>query len=361
MTSINQYHCLPFYEWLIDNDRQCPVNSPVQRLPTFQVEFESNVSAASAKLVSVTGSVGAPTYNINLDIDNVSGGPGYVTHDGNQDLGQDPGLYRVRLVVDGTVYWSHAINCSYCWNEQEFHGEVDAETSGMGFLFTAHFDEAPALAHEIDIDYGSGWQRLAADDGEFLYSLLTDNQAYIRFKVWIDDVLFWKDYLFEYDDENPDPGTTGTLTLVNVGGEDYHVYGYFEFWNNTDLPGFGALYQNGYKQRIYVEAQRNEPGVVNEEAFLTNGEGVDTLDSVKVAQVLNMEFYPIPDAVILPLTSARWHNNIRWVTAANVETFVGSKVAVTPSPVDDAPCSRAAVALEVNRTFVSCNENQTLV
>src|SRR5690606_5955518 len=93
----------------------------------------------------------------------------------------------------------------------------------------------------------------------------------------------------------------------------------------------------------------------------TNGEGVDTLDSVKVAQVLNMEFYPIPDAVILPLTSARWHNNIRWVTAANVETFVGSKVAVTPSPVDDAPCSRAAVALEVNRTFVSCEENQTLV
>ena len=361
MNSINQYHCLPFYAWLIDNDRSCPVNSPVSKIPPFQIEFESNVSAASADLVSFTGSVGDPVYSINLDIDNVSGGPGYVTHMGDQDLGQDPGLYRVRLEVDGEIYWSHVINCAYCWNEQEFHGEISAETEGMGFLFTASFDEAPAIAHEIDIDYGSGWERLATDDGEFLYSLLTDNQAHIRFKVWIDDVLFWKEYLFEYDDENPDPETTGTLTLLGVGGENYHIYGYLEFWSDTDMPGFGALYQNEYKQRLYVEGHRNEPGVVNEEAFLTNGEGVDTLDSVAVAQVLNIEFYPIPDAAILALTSARWHNNARWVTAANVDIFTASKISVSPSPVEDAPCSRALIGLEINRTFVSCTENQTLV
>lgn len=360
MNSINQYHCLPFYNWLIDNDRNCPINSPVTNLPMFQVEFDSNVSSASAELVGIDGNA-ENSISFTVEIDNVSGGPGYVTHFGNEDGGQDPGLYRIRLVVDGSVYWSHVINIAYCWNEQEFHGEVSAVTSGDGFLFTAFFDENQLLSHEIDIDYGTGWQRLATDDGDFLYSLLTDNQAHIRFKVWIDDVLFWKEYLFEYDDMDPDPGTTGTLTLIGDGGENYHVYGYLEWYNSTDIPGFGALYQEGYKQRLYVEGQPGEPGVVNEESFLTSGEGVDVLDSVQIAKLLNLEFYPIPDAVILALSAARYHDTIAWVTCAGIRRHEGSKVSITTAPIEDAPCSRAQIALEVERTFVSCGENQTLI
>lgn len=371
--AVNPYNALPFYQSVQDDDRECVIYSPTRYLPQFQIESNTALSGANAYLESLNG-----TYSQALpalEIINTTDGKGYLTYTGTTLSGvPDDGLYRIRVdVVSGAGfdYQSHVLCLSSKFNPQDWEPVIACSTiSGGGFAFQVNFDYDPNLPTEVEVNYGTGWVRLGTGisgkgDPAMMYSnLMTDNSARFRLKVWLDDAHFWREYLYTYDPLEVDPCTTDTFPEVATGGQGYDRFICLEWQNTNDLAALGILYTqleapNGFLQQFYTEAHAEQAAVLNEEVFLENGAGERILDYTKIARLYNVNFYPVPDACIAPLTAISSHNVIQLRIIPDTWNNIAHRAGFEATAQDELLCSIGKMQIELNRELIGCQDNKT--
>lgn len=372
----NPYCAVPFYRATYhDAGVNCPINSPTRRLPMFQVEVEDTVVSGDAVAYLENVSTGAQIEIPGIEVFNADNGNAYITYPGTElTLPAAEGMYRVRIEGEDLTldYLSHQLCLSKVYDPQDWEAQVDCIPSGDDFGFTVSFDNHPGLPTEIEVNYleGSGWQRLSdglnENPARFLASLAPLNSVKLRLKVWLDDALFYKDYTYLFDPESMEPCLTGDLTFTNVGGEGYERFLCLEWQNTKDLQTLGLMYSgvqgdNGFLQQFYFEGWSSMAGVVAEETFLKNGLGVSVLDSIEIARLYNVQFYPLPDALIAPLRAANAHNVRALRQVADSLTYTTSNIGITPEEVTGTPCAKGTFTIELNRALVGCQDNLTAI
>lgn len=330
------------------------------------VEVSGDVDAYLERL-----DTGAQTAIPGIEVFNADNGNCYVTYPGT-DLASpaSEGMYRVRLTsAELTLdYLSHPLCLSRAFNPQDWDAQVSCLPSGDDFQFTVSFDAHPGMPTEIEVDYlaGAGYQRIGDGLNEspptFVASLAPLDTVKLRIKVWIHDALFYKEYSFAFDPDDPDPCTTGSLTFLNAGGDGYERFVCLEWQNTKDIQTLGLMYsgvigQNGFLQQMYVEAWASMAGTVAEENFLKNGQGQNILDSLEIARLYNIQFYGLPDACISPLRAANAHN-VRQLRQTADEWSAGlTSIDVTPEEVAGTHCAKCTLSVEMNRALVGCQDN----
>jgi len=368
----NPYQAVPFYLYPEDESKECPLNSPTRQLPCFQIELTGNITTADCYIEKTDGSYSAALPGI--EIQAFTNGTSYVTYDGSllsQRLAE--GMYRVRVVVGSTTLYSHLLCCSIFYDQQTFDLDsvcnIDLLT---GFLtFQVYFDADPLLPSEAFVSFNQGftWQRLGTGitgdaQDSFLSTMMSNGACLVRLRVWREDAYFDKVYELSFDvNEIVDPCSTVQHSLVSEQNQGLRRYIAIEWVNTNDLQNLGLMYagvqSQNYKQQYFTEAYIDTPGTVQEEQFLENGVGNRVLDSVRFARQHNINFYGVPDALIAPLTTMRFHDTqvIREVVD-NVEE-VAKTADITFAKVDSALCTQATLSVELNRELVGCQDNLT--
>jgi len=371
----NHYGVFPFYQGIaLDTDRECPVLSPTRTLPMFQIELNAATVSGDIDVVLEDYHTGIMHQALTgIEVYEASNSKTYVTYTGN-DLEADtpPGLYRVRISGEEitTPFISHAVCLSLLYNPQDWEPEITCASVDGGFSFQVDFDEHPGLPTEIEVNYGTGngWERIGdgiSGDPAMFYSVEAPNDnVRLRLKVWLNDALFYKEYLYEFDPEAVDPCDTDAMTFVNVGGHGYERFMCLEWQNTKDLQSLGLLYagvqgSNGYLQQFYFEGWASIAGTATEETFLKNGLGESVLDSLEIARLYNVQFYGLPDPCVAPIRAANAHNVRQIRQTADGWNAGLTAITMTPEEQSGLPCGKGTLTLETNRAMVGCQDNVT--
>jgi len=356
----------------MDSDRDCPIYSPTRFLPMWQFRLNDiNVSGdVDVELETYPDKEFQQSLS-GIEIVNTDDGDSYITYTGSDLVsGTPPGLYRVR-VRGGNItgeYNSHVLCLSPLFNPQDWQPSIACDTaSGGGLEFEATFDFDPGLPTEVEVNYGTvnGWQRIGdgVNDTPVFYSAqAVADSVRLRFKVWLNDALFYKEYLYTFDPDAETPCDSGVLTLVNTGGQGFERFLRLQWTNVKDLVALGLQYSNvvgssGYLQQFYFEGWASLAGVSSEEEFLENGIGERVLDSVKVARLYNIDFYPMPDGCIAPITAANYHDTKQLIMVCDGWSAAASAIQFTPNQPEGAPCAGGTLGIELDRVLVGCQDN----
>lgn len=368
----NPYQALPFYRFPEDSAKECPLYSPTRQLPCFQLQLTGSITTADCYIEKIDGSYSAAIPGV--EVEAFTNSTSYVTYDGSlltQRLAE--GMYRIRVVVGSTTLYSHVLCCSVFYDRQTFDlnpvCNIDLLT---GFLtFQVYFDNDPLLPSEAFVSFNEGftWQRMGTgitgdSQDSFLSTMMNNGQCLVKLRVWREDAYFDKVFSLSFDvNEIIDPCSTVQHSLVSEENQGIRRYISIEWVNNNDLQNLGLMYNSvqsqNYRQQYYTEAYIDTPSTVQEEQFLENGVGNRVLDSVRFARQHNINFYGVPDAVIAPLTTMRFHDVqvIREVVDDVQEVAKTAEIAFTK--VDNALCTQATLSVEFNRVLVGCQDNLT--
>jgi len=367
---INPYQSVPFYLYPNLEGKECPLNSPTRQLPCFQIEINSPITTADCYIEKIDGSYSAAIPG--LEIANFTNSTGYLTYDGSlltQRL--DEGYYRIRAVIGSNTYYSHVICASRYFDTLTFDLDpvcnIDLLT---GFVsFQVFFDVDPLLPSEAFVSFNDGftWARLGNGisgdaQGTFQSPAMNNGTARVRLQVWRDDAPFYKEYLLSFDvNEIIDPCSTVQHTLLHTANNGLRRFISIEWVNVNDLQNLGLMYNSvqsqTYRHQYYTEAYIDIPATVQEEQFLENGVGARTLDFVRFARQHNIDFYGVPDPLIAPLTSIRYHD-VQIVREVVDDTqTVGAAAEATFTKIEGAICSQGRLSMEFNRELVGCQDN----
>lgn len=371
----NPYCVFPFYQsQTSEADRDCLLYSPTKFLPMFQVELNGSVSGD----VEVT----LEDYNTGLSMQELTGieiinteeGKGYITYTGAALTTEaDEGIYRVRISFDslGGDYISHAICLSKVFNPQDWAATVTCALDLDGSMyFEVTFDEHPGLPTEIEVNYGTGngWERIGdglnEDTASFTSTLAPLNSVRLRLKVWLHDAEFYREFMVTFDPNDGDPCTTVVVTETERGGRDYGRFLCLRWTNVQDLQTLGLQYSNvqgqeGFVQEFFFEGYASPAGTATEENFLSNGFNEKVLDSLSIARLYNVEFYPLPDACLAPLRAANSHDTRVLKQTANTANYGLTAIIINAEAQDRADCSKGLLTVEMNRALVGCQDNAT--
>lgn len=367
---VNKYQVLPFYSAEMSDAQTCPVHCPATSLPPFQLSFDS-VTDFSFELVSKDRSTTYAYIDALIEQSESDDGTIYLTYKGDTlPAAITEGLYQVKLTVDGAIYWSHLICASNKFRslniDIDFTCDTDLDPPIMqppnAFYFTFSFT-TPAFGIryiEANIE-GAGYTRLT--DGKFDWrdfaTLSGEETVYIRAIAIIGEVEIWKEYRFVFDEN--DACNTATLEEINAGGTNLERFAYLEFWNSSDMQDRNLLYQTGFKQRIYFEAHFDFPLPTIERDFAQNGNNENILRSSSTSERQPVDFYPVPDSIVLALASIGDHDNFQLVFTSDGTTQALSAVEFERRAEQNDDCSTGRLIVEYDRSFVACEENKTLV
>lgn len=370
----NPYCVFPFYQaHLSEADRDCPLYSPTKVLPMFQVELNGSVSG-DVEVTLEDYYTGATNQELTgIEIVNTEEGKGYITYTGAALTTEaDEGLYRVRITGGNIVsdLVSHVVCLSKVYNAQDWQPEVSCVSGSGDWEFTVTFDEHPGLPTEIEVNYGTGngWERIGdglnEEDAVFVSSEAPFNNVRLRLKVYLHDALFYRESLYEFTPTDPDPCATATTTEVATGGQGYERFMCLAWQNTNDLQPLGLQYSNvvgsdGFLQQFYFEGYASQAGTATEENFLSNGFNEKVLDSLSIARLYNIEFYPLPDACIAPMKAANSHNVRQLSQTADGWNAALTAIALAPEAPERADCSKGLLSVEMNRALVGCQDNAT--
>lgn len=370
----NPYGVFPFYQsQLSDTDRDCLLYSPTKMLPMFQVELNGSVSGDIDVTLEdyYTGAVSNDVLGI--EVVNTDAGKAYITYTGAAfDTEPDEGIYRVRI-SGGTLtndLISHAVCLSRVFNPQDWQPLVECSDDDGDWQFTVAFDEHPGLPTEIEVNYGTGngWQRIGdglnEPDAIFVSSQAPHDRVHLRLKVWLHDAYFYREFLYGFTPSDPDPCATATVTQTATGGQGYERFMCLVWQNTNDLQALGLQYSNiespdGFLQQFYFEGYASQAGTATEENFLSNGFDEKVLDSLSIARLYNIEFYPLPDGCIAPIKAANSHNVRQIIQTADGWNAALTSIALAPEAPERADCSKGILTLEMNRALVGCQDNAT--
>jgi hypothetical protein len=149
---------------------------------------------------------------------------------------------------------------------------------------------------------------------------------------------------------------------VATGGQGYERFMCLAWQNTNDLQTLGLQYSNvvgsdGFLQQFYFEGYASQAGTATEENFLSNGFNEKVLDSLSIARLYNIEFYPLPDACIAPTKAANSHNVRQLSQTADGWNAALTAIALAPEAPERADCSKGLLSVEMNRALVGCQDN----
>lgn len=377
MITQSPYSTLPFrHAEAPATDRDCPIYSPTKKLPMFQLELNDPTVSGGIEVALIDYQTGTVNQVLSgIEVFSADNGKTYITYTG-ADLEPDtaPGLYRIRVSGDDIIapFFSHVLCLTPVFNPQDWEPSIACDEGGDGLEFTVSYNNHPGLPTEIEVNYGSGagWQRIGDGLNEppakFFAVDAPLNAVGLRLKVWLEDAIFYKEYKFTFDPDNPSPCDTGVLAFVNYGGQGYERFLCVEWQNTRDLQALGLLYAgvegyDGFLQQLYIEGWASMAGTVAEENFLRNGQGRNILDSMEIARLYNVQFYGLPDGCIAPLRAANAHNVRRLRRVVDGWVAELTAINVTTEEVQGAPCAKCTLSLETNRALIGCQDNLTEV
>ena len=368
---INKYQTLPFYASNTSEAKAYPLNSPANRLVPFVLPFDTVTTSHAWRLISADG---ATVYNLDnslIEKEVSTGGKTYLIYKGGTlNISPVPGEYQVEFTVDGARYWSHTLCLSERFESLDISLSVSCATElappvvqpPEAFYFTLSFDSPTTGARYIEaaID-GGAYARLT--DNKFDWNSFSDlsgeKTVYLKAFVVVGDVQIWKEYTFVFDAE--DACNTYELTEIDGGSTFGDRYAYLEFWNTKDMKDRELIYQTGFKQRIYFEAHYDFPIPAIERNFRQNGKNENILASSATAERLPVDFHPVPDAVLLALSSVADHDNYRIGFTADGSTQQLSAIEFERRAAENDEVSIGRLTIEYDRTFVACAENEDLI
>lgn len=371
LRQVNPYGVFPFYQGqILDTDRDCPVLSPTRALPMFQVEIPGPFSPTDVEVTLEDYHTGIVNQVLaGIEIFAADNGKTYITYTGEPlDPIPSAGLYRVRISGEDIIVplISHAVCLSPLYNPQDWEPDITCAPTAGGFSFEVQFTEHPNLPTEIEVNYGtgSGWERIGAgisgDPAVFYSALAPLNRVRLRLKVWLNDALFYKEYLYEFDPV--DACDINTTTFVNVGGHGYGRFLCLEWQNTNDLQGLGLLYTgvvgyDGYLQQFYFEGWSSVAGVTTEETFIKNGVGESVLDILEIARLYKVEMYGLPDGCVAPIRAANAHNVRKLRQTADGWIAALTAISLSAEEQTGLPCAKGIITVETNRAMVGCQDN----
>lgn len=369
INTINKYQSLPFYAQKQpgDNEHLCPLYSPTNRVPCFQVQFAGTLSAGNVDAYLYDGN-GLIEALSGIEVHNFTNNTAYITYDGTPFSSiQAEGNYYIQLEVGSGKYISHPLCLRPVYNLQDWQPTLACNGYIQGgYRFDVEFDYDPGVPTEIHFsDDLVNWARGGTGKPGSPASFDTDDYpgelVYARMTAWLDNEAYQKIYRITFDVGDIDPCTTGVATLYQTAGEALNKYMRFYWLNSKDLQNLGLMYASvqsqNYMQEFFAEMYATLPGLVTEEQFLENGVGGRVLDSVRIAQRYQFQIYGVSDAMIAPLSVMPYHNVFGVIQCATGDAYGAQTVTVEPSAIDNAPCAQIQVTMEVGRTIVGCQDN----
>ncbi len=372
LKQFNPYNALPFFGATIpDAGMDCLLYSPTKRLPMFQIELPDVVVSGDVDAYLEEISTGTTVLIPGIEVFNADNGNCYVTYPGSLlTAAAAEGVYRVRLSSDEVTgeFYSYPLCLSKVFDPQDWEAQISCLPSGADSIFTVNFDYHPGVPTEIEVDYmtGDGWERIGDGLNEnpatFSGTLTLAGSAKLRLTSYLHDARYYKVFSFSFDPEDPDPCSTVDVVFSHDGGEGYERFLCLEWQNIKDLQSLGIMYsgvqgQDGFLQQFFFEGYASLAGVVAEETFLKNGQGVSVLDSIEIARLYNIQFYPLPDAVLAPLRAANAHTVRQLRQTADTWIAPITSINVTGEEVGGTPCAKGTLSVELNRAMVGCQDN----
>lgn len=366
---INPYVAHPVYANQIwEEAKACPIYSGTFSLPPTQIRLAPNLSGDySAQIINPdSGFVqDVAASRINRACTDSETFFYYKGRDLTTQL--DEGMYQMVWDIEGTKYWGHPICARRVFDSTRpvLTRSCGTAPSGSYDTYDYQFDlsvSSPISGVQYSIEYqvGGTWIYLGSTSGS-----ITDQQvgavSSVDFRVssFVGNDSTYRIYRLEFTPA--DACNTDTLTLLGSGGSNIGRFQRLEWENSTDLQGLGLYYGDLYKQWFYFEAEAGFPVPIEEYTFIENGQGEQLFESLSIAEQVNFDIYPVPDALLPVLSSIRAHDTVSITSTADDNVSATPKnLTIAPRQIDGSVCSVVQVSYEANQSYVpGCNEDYT--
>ena len=346
---INPYNVIPIYDNNTEGSQQAFLYSPTHRLPPMQFYLDSDVGIASWKLVRESD--GAEYAQLAGDWngeESASAGKAWYTYFGTDlDNPVPPGMYRavITLADDGILY-SHRLCCSYLFDIRGAFDTILAVEQTRSFCDLAsylfEFSLGSAFAYTVELNSAV----IDSGTGDFsingaITGLPLVREYTITVTGDIEDsnggrVVATKVYTFTVDDTT-DPCNNNSLSSEQAAVAWGEELAYIEWWGDNDDTSASILYQQqtgnvSYRQRLYGKYWANQPEPFSEDDLLVNNAGKPVLRGRTVADVLNLDMWPIPDNSLIALKPASTIDNKQIVNIGGAATPIDFIESETTQP-----------------------------
>ena len=326
-----QNNLFPFYENDITEARKGVLHSPVLRLPHFQIFVPGTLPGAAVSTFRIRNSATGAFVTQNNNLIETTGvtapvsGTFYTYEGGTLTNALTPNVtQQVELALaSGRRFYSHAFCPSHVF-ESSAPGAISfvacSVPSGGNYTF----------AFLVTIPDGAGYSILLADENSsaraYVGKNFTITQAFATPVAGGVSILMTLSITLQLPNggelrqtlvrrlvfSTANPCGTYTLTTVsNTTSFDEDVF-LLEIDNAlADIAPLNQMYQRGFIQQLFFVGHQQAPTPIINEVYNERANGQPAFGGATFRQQLNIDFFPVPDALALSIPALRYAKGVR--------------------------------------------------
>jgi hypothetical protein len=371
----------PFYRNDITEARKGVLHSPVLRLPHFQIFIAAAGAGPSVTTFRIrnnaTGAFVTQSTAL-IETTNVSApvsGTFYTYEGGTLTNALTPNVtQQVELVMsNGRRFYSHAFCPSHVF-EVSPPGAINFVScnvpSGGNYTFT----------FAADIPNGAGYSILLADENSSARTYVDKNftitQAFATPVVGGVAILMTLSITLQlpnggeiaqtlvrrlvFSTSNP----CGTYTLTTQSNNttwDEDVF-FLEIDNGgADIAPLNQMYQRGFIQQLFFVGHQQAPTPVINEVYNERSNGQPAFGGATFRQQLNIDFFPVPDALALSIPALRYARGVRLTSRHQNIQYNPERFNLAIIEIEGEDVSAGTLQVEFDSARIDrCESNYTL-